>query len=898
MILRTLAWKDGREVAVAWAALLVCAMPLLWTVDVDVAVDHLLPGVTVAAGLMLGVVLLAGEAEGGTLALLDWMLPRREPVWRTKCILGMAAVVGLAAVLGAATVVRGGPVANVASQVLNAIAAGLLGLAWGLLTGGVQRSVLRAAAWAVVGYLITWTLLAVLTIPLAGELRGVIQLALAGVLLWAGEWTFSRPTRRSAAAAPAKRRPRGVLIWLWWRQTRWALVLVPALAFLSGLILQVPSFFCLWTLAATLVGWVCGLGVLGPEQPQTWAAWGQQGWPVRRLWLVKWCGWAAVLAASQLAIGVGYAVATRLGTGDGPYTDFSMLLRTGLWLLLLFGACWSFALTPLVMLATERRLTALFVSLGLSSLMVAAWLPSIVGGGVPTWVGLAGPIVLILGAGWLVQVWSYTGPSWPQRLKVAGLVAVVIAGSIGFFGWRAHEIAEVDVPLGAAAAPPAPLSAEAKQAAAQLQEILQGLIAGPSLPLMKVDEAWHQLNAALQQPDQTMPKFGRAVHLQVFNQLFPAGIVDDLEKVCATGQPLPANYSGPIREGDWVRIPWQRLRTGLRLRAQAESEAGRQDRAWRCINLLLTLSRRVRWAPNVSLHDQCDPLELEMDGFHAVARWLAGPPASAEVVARALADLRRHEAELPDVLAEGQRLAAAWLREGATRPFGVAHLRFERASRERIPWRATFAHLDATLEVVPLVPWEQQRQQRRFRAVTAGWLEHLRTFDPRDEKEFVKKQRFWEDLILAKLAVVPTLAGGQIAPEQLREWAVQQLDGFYFADLARERTLTLALVRGLQAQFAVLAFQLTENRVPESLEQLVPRFLPAVPISPYSGQPFNGSGGEAQQRFPEWPRFHVSGTGPPRFNPVPRWDRKRIWSWDSHAHVTTLMFGVPPWGLK
>jgi hypothetical protein len=897
MILRTLAWKDGREVGLACAALLLCAVPLLWAVDVDVAIEHLLPGVTVAAGLMLGVVLLAGEAEAGTLTLLDWMSPRREPLWRTKFVLGLAAVVGVAAVLGAAVVARGGPVGQVGTQVLGALAAGLLGLAWGMLAGGTQRSVLRAASRALAGYLVTWMVLALLTFYFPGELLSLIQLLLAGGLLWAGERNFSRSSRRVAAPATLVRRPRGVLIWLWWRQARWAVMNLPALAFLAGLMFQVPHFISLWTLVALLLGWVCGLGVLGPEQPQAWAAWGQQGWPIRRLWLVKMCGWLAILAAALIAMLLGLAALDWMGLQTRPSTILLYLATPHVLLLLLFGAAWPFAITPLVILMTERRLPALFLSGGLSLLVVAGWFATILGGGVPFWLGMAGPLVLILGTRWFVSDWAAAGPSWPVRLKVGGWLAAVLLGSLGYFVWRGYEIPEVDVPLGAAAAP-APVPAEAKQAAADLQMLLQSLIKPTQVIMQDVNMAWSKLRATVQDADKPIPKDERDNQNRLVDQLFPVHLVDEVEKICAADQPLPAAFAGPILEGYLGRLAWQRLGNGLSLRAVMASEAGRQEQAWRCINLLLTLSRRVRLVPEIPTFYQANPIELEMQGYQAVARWLAGPPASAEVVARALADLRRHEAELPNALAEGQRLAAAWLRPGATGVFGLMEAMEDEIRSEKQNWRAALKRLEATLVMMRLQPWERKRDERRWRAVLAGWLEHLRTFDPRAEQELFNRAWSWDNHLKAKLAPLPTRTGGEISTEQLQAWSKEISYGIPLLDLARERTLSQAMVRGKQAQLAVLAYQLAEKRVPENLEQVVPRYLPAVPISPYSGKAFDGAPLTQQPDEPGLPRFQVASAGPSPSNPVWRWSQIKHEPWIHRGNDAPLVFPVPPWGLK
>jgi hypothetical protein len=48
----------------------------------------------------------------------------------------------------------------------------------------------------------------------------------------------------------------------------------------------------------------------------------------------------------------------------------------------------------------------------------------------------------------------------------------------------------------------------------------------------------------------------------------------------------------------------------------------------------------------------------------------------------------------------------------------------------------------------------------------------------------------------------------------------------------------LCRVRGTRLQLALALYQLQEGRAAPSLADLVPRYLPAVPVDPHSGQPF------------------------------------------------------------
>jgi hypothetical protein len=157
------------------------------------------------------------------------------------------------------------------------------------------------------------------------------------------------------------------------------------------------------------------------------------------------------------------------------------------------------------------------------------------------------------------------------------------------------------------------------------------------------------------------------------------------------------------------------------------------------------------------------------------------------------------------------------------------------------------------------MPWEDERKTRLWRAVWEGMFRHLATPHwqlptPPDEPEGASERT--REILRAWLP--PTEGPG--AKLRISELA-RLLDASWLAEeklFARVLPLRAAATRGrsrLEACrlcVALKLYQLEENKTAQRLDDLVPKYLPQVPVDPYSGQPF-------RYRISEGERLQVIG---------------------------------------
>ena len=236
-------WKEYRQQRVLWLTVLLVATfvaasfsaTLQRRSEADVAVTYSLMVIAVVYGIAVGALAMAGEKEDGTLDFLDNLTARRSTIWWRKLAAGMLLVLSQSSALAVLALVVG---FDSSENALIMFAAGLNGMAWGLLAGALCRTVLIAVLTGIV-FMISSLLLPIIVTAFRLLMLELSILVAAGLGLAAfyASWRifcrddFSRrparlhPLSRFVEAIPASWR--SILRLTCW-EGRWALAAVVA----------------------------------------------------------------------------------------------------------------------------------------------------------------------------------------------------------------------------------------------------------------------------------------------------------------------------------------------------------------------------------------------------------------------------------------------------------------------------------------------------------------------------------------------------------------------------------------------------------------------------------------------------------------------------------------------
>jgi hypothetical protein len=246
---------------------------------------------------------------------------------------------------------------------------------------------------------------------------------------------------------------------------------------------------------------------------------------------------------------------------------------------------------------------------------------------------------------------------------------------------------------------------------------------------------------------------------------------------------------------------------------------------------------------------------LALDGLTS---WLGGLPKDPAFVRRALAELDRHERERPrpeyvqaEYLVMRDLIASPIL---MTRRLEVARLD-ER--RHQSPEDALAATMIQATGWSATLPWERERARRLFHALVAGRL-RLARLGPREAEAQTKARdaalaaRFppgaarwgpidYRSILLDWLPPGPE-DGTQLRAEQLGEQVLNSWLMTYLQYLPgqtwRVEPAAVAHLRATRIAAGAVLYQMEHGRMPATLDELVPAYLPAVPLDPFDGQPF------------------------------------------------------------
>jgi hypothetical protein len=509
-------WKEYREGRGVWVVMVALGVGILYVTpaitrlfdlsDERTIRETILLGLfvtSIAHGVVVGAMLLAGEKEGRTLALLDILCPERHRLWSAKLVAGLLLALTQAAVLALCLdtsgwlneegALRTGAQGSAPAWLL--LICSTEAVLWGMVGSALHVTVLGAAGLGILFYVAGWLLSFLLGGLFSSGLSAQFQapaaivprllLDLVALTVSAGGFARDRSARMSefgvgvgerklegvkdqAGLSPPRSLPRldklspqtaqrsaPRLFWLCWRQQRGLLRTLAIVALCVGLGLA-PSLSYIWPFFTLVVGVLCGVAVWGPDN-----AGGGSSFPAARyfgdrrlspslIWFGKTLfSLAAAAVVSLLAVAalVLHLLLFRLqGAGEAiPLNPGYLILMRTPWDLTVFAAVWlihGFAVGQLLGLLCRKPIVAVVVSLLLAPGLVGLWLPSLIAGGLHLWQIGTVPLLLLLASRLVFWAWisdRLATPGTAVRLVLCGMLGLAV--TVWGVCWRFVEVA-------------------------------------------------------------------------------------------------------------------------------------------------------------------------------------------------------------------------------------------------------------------------------------------------------------------------------------------------------------------------------------------------------------------------------------------------------------------------
>jgi ABC-type transport system involved in multi-copper enzyme maturation permease subunit len=865
-MIRTLAWKEYREQRGLWIAIAVMGAILSVAVSSfarggisQVANDSFVASfviglfitLMVAQGIVCGVQLLAGEKETGTLAFLDALSVLRFPVWWTKVLVGLGFVLAQALVL---FVIAHALNVGIRGHFVGFIVAGVFAYCWGLLGGALCDKVFAAIA-AAIGLGIA-SYIAIPFVPIVGLIVFMVAPPIF-VVLSARKFGTPDLQRGLYRGLLALRRPQEgpvgwmTLVWLAEKQGRWIFWPGLLVSFLAGFVSFLPPDL-LWLSATCIIGLVCGGAVFGPEQAGEQDRFlGAQRLPPGQVWLVKTLFW--LLGAVGMTCLFGLAMFWRLGNSD-PHSEDPFLFRT-FWRgnVALFLTLWvvhGFCVGQFCSLLSRKAVVVGFVGIAFCAFIICLWLPSLVFGGVQYWQIMGVPLFLLIAARMSMWLW-YSGRSYTRRHFV-GLVCLSLVCAFwlgGSFSYRVAEIPDVGEPFNLQTFEAKVEKAKQSPAGPLIYKGFSGMLTR----IKKVDGDWGL--------------FTKDLYLTEKDQDIAHGntVPEDISAACGQvfynerGWPTQDSELGPrldeLFAGDWFQdlraaatMPLGLIRDelsfpvffpvrALQLQARGDSVGALEN-----LRICLALARQFQNCnPDIGFGRRTfnDALEMEWIALHGFDQWLSAVGPRSDVLRKALKTLIYHEKKLPDPV---DNIMADYIT-----------VRHYLLSSIPPPGYQNLPALPGGPEAYFRCPWEEARRLRMLNILYLGQM-GLAKLSPWEWVKMIDRGKFqdkspdieWQTKIRNSRANEwfpkrwENLTTNRVLMDQLRlpEWP---------HDFPRN----LREIRVRQVWIGLMLYQAEEGHAPAKLEDLVPRFMPAVPLDPWLNQPFDykvSQGEEIEER--------------------------------------------------
>jgi ABC-type transport system involved in cytochrome c biogenesis permease component len=884
---RTLIWKELREQWAVWVSMLVVALAGGWTLvflmshgkNLDDSLTCLLWLAAWCYGLLSGSLLFAGDREEGTEGFLDILPVTRRQLWRTKIGAGLLLLVTQLLVLIAfACVLLPFRQLNnrLTPELVGIVLFGALGSAWGVFCGSFASSVLAALGWGVslcFGFsVVLGGLLAALVDGFLTRYTGRIEnetwLAFVGLVATGVavrsrsvycRTDFSRLLRARLPKKPIARQSWTVVFWLAYRQARGfaiGMLVLTAFAILGLVVLRTAA----WPLATLVIGVVAGGTVFADEQQSgAFRFLGDQRFPLMRFWIGKaTVRFAVALGACALIALAGFLLLMiRAATLErGQENDAFILLRLTVIANLREEPVWfltaplayGFAVGLFVGLLFRKPLIGVSVAFCGAAPVAFLWLPSqLVGAGLHGWQVLGVPVMVAAASYWLLRSRA------ADRIVSSGVVGTTVfvaAASIlwlsGSFWYRAVEIPEppdaIDLPAFVSSLPTPEENVGGRavlrglRRLAEFQQNFVGDEADKRPPQAGELNArvpgffdyFDRVNTASTRgwdpSDKLLVRFLDRVFQNGWSSdlweavNLPTGVVDD---------PRTSNIFALLPEANAARLA-PHLLSCRGLQAQAEGDPATFVKN---LEISLTVSRNMR------NHTSAVPTQVGFavaeNASRWVDRWLERLDRRPELLRQALTLFLRFDSE-PEPTVEDIRRAE----------YLIGANTFADPSTLPRPAQVSDSVLLGPFDNVDLmrfsleVPWEKARFRRLLQAY------------------------YSTDRQVAELAT-------EMAPELLRR-QIQPFSRRRVND-GRPWAAVEVQVRAALLRIALRLYQDEVGKPAESLTDLVPKYLPAVPKDPYDDKPFRYrlSRGETLRWPPEYYLPGQSRPIPVSSNPLP-----------------------------
>jgi ABC-type transport system involved in multi-copper enzyme maturation permease subunit len=748
-MIRTLLWKEYRELRTTAVALMIFALGLLFSLPSSTFRSAMDPEtvavVAVAmvwmAGLIAGAQPFAAEIENRTQSWLDTLPASRWQVGGTK-LAGAGICLFLNAVLIFVVSLAMTWIEEKHQMVTMTcmVAFGLSGLGCGLCGSSLAQSPLTAIAWALVFQTILLAVNCIYGLALGILLQrhnDAMMLVYAALctsplpFIFAA-WHYTRIERRRLRTRQflASLDDRGwrSLLWLSWRQSRVLCVglLLATVGLTIGLnMMQVMTF---WPPVGLLFGIIAGVVAFGADQAgDSYRFLGDRRIPFGRLWLVKvgMC-LAVLLVAVAVQFGIDQFIsAMKVWDKAAGTNQYPIELREHFWAALhpsfmFLCPLYGFALAQLLGMIFRKGVIAAVVSIMLGCGVLVVWWPSIIISGLHPWQWIAPPLLLFAASRFAVRSWvAGRIGMWRPVALVMSVALLAIGGMLGGLWCRTNEAPFHGDPFDVAAferSLPPPEQNESGRAVAKALRAIRD-------PFQPTNPTAPGYGKTVQRMTELRSRAQEAVGTRVWGPVgkgvWPA---DDAELNQIVDDAFAQQWFTNLREavamplgmavGDEVQQNWGfGLRTAYtacelaNYRAMQLVGRGEISEAFDVIFVMLDLSRHLRSkAPVSAAHIAAS---IEHQSLMLMPTLIDAAAKNQEVLEKNLARLIAHVKTVPSI---GDSLRLEYIRVQTIVP-SIRHYPREMSAWER-----------GSLHFASQVPWEQQRGHEILATTYAGFI--------------------------------------------------------------------------------------------------------------------------------------------------------------------------------
>jgi ABC-type transport system involved in multi-copper enzyme maturation permease subunit len=692
----------------------------------------------------------------------------------------------------------------------------------------------------------------------------------------------------------------GSLFWLTWCQGSRIALTLAMIALVLGLAVPIDEVaYETWVIFTLTAGVACGTCVFAFEQVgSTHRFLGNQRLPPGRVWFVKTGFWFAVGLGAALIAFLAFELHLSLAgkevqkswrhmeTDFRPLWDLIGGMRFGvLWLMTGFGVGQFFALL------WKKSIVAVGISLPVAAALAGIWIPSLVGGGLHAWQICAIPIILLVAT--RLSMWTWMGDRLSSfraaaTLTGAGFLALICL--VVGINYRQAEIPNVGEPFDVKAFEKSIPGPEQGNAVWPIKQALDLLFVnekmataklGPPKPPPKKPKPPAKIEQP--KPDEVAAVLAAGAGDPIGEEeaeSAPQSYFDIIQRVLDEGRPIDEDpqlgqwldevFRPNEFRGDWlqqlnnaVQLPlaafvdpktaslggdfhWRQFQVehaagaaGPILAARALQLLARGDDADALDHLMtaLALSRHVR--NKTPSYGYMIGVGIEKHAIDVMERWLQQLGPRPELLHKALQELTYHEAATPPYI---DSLKTDFLiTRNSLNDLGHSYFLF--VSNPKSPGLEK-PMLSELLRAAWQAPWEKERRERMNNLVFAGWLRGGDgDYSQLLQNDFDVKQKpqshAWN--LLKNWFPPEARRPSSVTREKLSDWLEQSIlpeflfRGSYVGPYLYYRQTKL---RGLRLQMALALYQLEEKKPAPNLQALVPRYLPELPLDPFSGQPF------------------------------------------------------------